>query len=172
MERTASLGIQTGLPATLKGHKISDDEKVEILLSAYSGPMKETLSGYLQLEDPLTGYEAAWEILDNRHGDKYAYIDLLKKKVFVGPTVQVSDPKGIKQLSDDLECCVRNLSSLGEIEESNTYGSVRVIAGRFKGTLWDDYATRLQGTDKVALPIIKVKVQDGHDQSKVEAVIT
>ena len=126
----------------MKITKITDDEKLEILLSAYSGPAKETLSGYLQFEDPITGYEAAWDVLDKRHGDKYDYIDQLKKKVLVGPTVQISDPKGIKQLSDDLECCVRNMSSLGELREIDSYGSVSAIAERFKGSLWDDYTEK------------------------------
>lgn len=121
---------------------VLDDEKLETLISVYNGPAKEILTGYLQIEDPMEGYTEAWRTLDQRHGDKYVYINQLRDKVLTGPTVTGNDPKGLQQLSDDLECCVRNLSVLGERKEIDSYGAVTVIARRFKGNLWDDYTEK------------------------------
>lgn len=97
MERTTSFGDSSG-PSndTERPQKKKNGEKLEILLSVYSGPVKETLRGCLQLEDPIAGDQTAWDILDKRHGDKYIHKEQLKKKVLVGPAKQLSDLKCLK----------------------------------------------------------------------------
>lgn len=123
----------------LRKAKMPEVLKLQTLLGVYSGPAEDNLIECLEIRDPEKGYREAWKILDQRHGDKYTYICHLMKKVLRGPTVQLSDPRGLQQLLNKLENCVVNLRSLGELRQIDTYHSVRNVAERFQGRLWDDY---------------------------------
>ena len=49
---------------------ISDSRRLELLVSAYSGSAKQELYACTQYSDPTEGYEQAWLVLNERHGDK------------------------------------------------------------------------------------------------------
>ncbi|XP_042240282.1 uncharacterized protein LOC121878259, partial [Homarus americanus] len=122
--------------------QIPDTLKLETLLAAYAGPAKDALRGCLQIQDPKAGYKEALDILEKRHGNKHTYVCQLIKKALRGPTVRLSDAKGLQQFSDELGNCVRNLKVLGELRQIDTYESISTLAERFKGKMRDDYVDK------------------------------
>ncbi|XP_042218321.1 uncharacterized protein LOC121863633 [Homarus americanus] len=100
--------------------QIPDTLKLDTLLAAYAGPAKDALRGCLQILDPKAGYKEALDILEKRHGSKHTYVCQLIKKALRGPTVRLSDAKGLQQFSDELGNCVRNLKVLGELRQIDT----------------------------------------------------
>ncbi|XP_042221708.1 uncharacterized protein LOC121866173 [Homarus americanus] len=76
--------------------------KLEILLSAYTGRAKKSLRACLQIEDPRAGYEQALALLEERYGNKQAYVQELIGKVLSGPAVRTDDIKGTRGRSRKL----------------------------------------------------------------------
>ncbi|XP_042221362.1 uncharacterized protein LOC121865883 [Homarus americanus] len=77
--------------------------KLETLLSAYTGRAKKSLRACLQIEDPRAGYKQAVAFLEERYGNKQAYVQELIGMVVRGLAVRTDDIKGLEELADDLE---------------------------------------------------------------------
>lgn len=74
-------------------------------MQAYGGPMKENLKSCLAMEDQKAGYERAWALLEQRHGNKHSYMRQLTERLLTGPQVSLQDPKGMTRLVDDQLIC-------------------------------------------------------------------
>lgn len=121
---------------------LSQARQLEILVEAYSGPMKENLRSCLMMEDSKTGSERAWALLDKRHGNKHTYVRQLTERLLQGPPVSLQDSKGLLQLFDDLLICIDGLTAMGQLHQIDNLQTMFAVTRRFKGRLLDDYTDR------------------------------
>ncbi|MPC44214.1 hypothetical protein E2C01_037880 [Portunus trituberculatus] len=94
---------------------------LKLLVSAYSGSAKEELYACTQYSDPTEGYEQAWLVLDERHGDRRKYIRHLVRKAMNGPNLNLEDIEGLRAFRNDLGMCVRNLKRMGALKHIEAY---------------------------------------------------
>lgn len=121
---------------------LSQARQLEILVEAYSGPMKENLRSCLAMENQKEGYERAWALLEKRHGNKNTYIRQLTERLLVGPSVSLQDPKGMTRLVDDMLICIDGLKAMGQLHQIDNLQTTLAVAKRFKGRLLHDHTTK------------------------------
>lgn len=123
----------------VRDKEVQDSQRLEYLVSAYSGPAKEEICGCQELEDASQGYKEAWTILETRHGNKRKYVKHLARRILRGPDVMLEDITGLRRFVDDLSASIRNLKIMRELAQIDTYEAVRMITERFKGKLKDEH---------------------------------
>ncbi|XP_045125140.1 uncharacterized protein LOC123512692 [Portunus trituberculatus] len=79
----------------VRSGNITDSRKLELLISAYSGSAKQDLHGCNRYADPTEGYQQAWLILNDRHGNQRKYIQFLVREVMYGPNLSLEDMEGV-----------------------------------------------------------------------------
>lgn len=121
---------------------LSQARQLEILVEAYSGPMKDNLRSCLAMENLKAGYERAWALLERRHGNKHIYMKQLTERLLTGQSVSLQNPKTMTKLADDLLICIDGLKAMGQLHQIDNLQTTLALAKRFKGRLLHDYTTK------------------------------
>jgi len=69
--------------------------------------------------DPVTGYETALRLLEERYGNRYQISEAWITSITDGPQLKANDPRALQEFVDDLRSCaetLRAMDMLGEID--------------------------------------------------------
>lgn len=128
----------------LEDNKIDPSEKLEILITAYTGTgvLKKALISHTQL-DPETGYKKAVNMLQEWLGNAQDEMDETIRDLLEGPPIRDTDTKGLQAFITNLKITVIYLDTAGRRIDLDSFGVITVLAGRLTGQLRERYENKL-----------------------------
>lgn len=118
--------------------------RLNMLISACTGPLSKTLLSFVALDDSEEGFERAMKMLTNRLGNSEDHIDAAMREILQGPEIEDNNSQTIEQLVNQLWDCATDLDIAGRLADLDNFGSITSIAYRFTGKLRKRYNKALR----------------------------
>ncbi|MPC54578.1 hypothetical protein E2C01_048499 [Portunus trituberculatus] len=150
----------------VRAGNITDSRKLELLISAYSGSAKQDLHGCNRYADPTEGYQQAWLIRNDRHGNQRKYIQFLMREVMYGPNLSLEDIEGLRTFRNNLSSCVNNLKQFGALNQVDAYEIMHIITDRFTGEPSTDYEKEMDYWEEANGKIESEADESGEEDGK------
>jgi len=121
---------------------VDPSSRLDMLISACTGPLKESLRGYVSM-GPVEGYHEAMDMLTRRLGSTEEHIDEAVMEITMGPSINDNDVQMIRGFVQQIWNCITDLEIAGRLSDLDNFGSITYIANRFTGKLRERYEDRL-----------------------------
>ena len=105
--------------AIIEGHTKSPSERLYFLSKYTAGKARETIEGYLTLDD-ADAYTQAKNALTSRFGDRYRVSEAFRKKLNEWPVIRPGDGEGLRRFGDCLQHCNSAMSSIKYLDSLNS----------------------------------------------------
>ncbi len=113
---------------------VDPSTKLNMLISAGTGSLKDSLMGYVNM-GPEEGYQEAMNMLTPRLGNSEEHNDEAVREILKGPQIKDNDVQMIQKLVQQLWNCTTDLEIAGSLSDLDNYGSMLMISDRFTGKL-------------------------------------
>ena len=125
----------------LQDNAVPPSSKLDMLLNACTGKLRDLLSSFVQL-GPKDGFDAAMKALSERLGSVEEHVDEAIWELQRGPPVKGDDIQELKSLTFQMWDCIIRLEIENRLPAFDNYSCVASIANRFTGKLKERYTEK------------------------------